>query len=688
MRQKTHERHEGRRLPPGNASRILLLLAAGLLLAGSAWSAVEPVEGGIRFTYYDPDAGSVHLAGSFNDWNATATPMIRDDEGYWRVTLDLDAGEHQYKFVVDGAWITDFENPDLASDGYGGMNSIVEVTAGGEIVSKGGGPERVSNTALSPKVYIGGRYLTRALTRKDVEGDSRWRMQRPSQNVDFNFKVTISDIVRGYSRLRIDSDLEIQQPNNISAVLDEAHINVDPEAFRLRGYYNEEAIGTRDPLGFYGDADLPGTIFDDHLDIGKGTAGAVFSIERRGVALDAFAANVHDYDVYNADELFDNTGTDLYGVRLSSNWKMLAGGLDFFAHRNVWWLNFTDLIGQTPSNTGIDALDEHIDRTGDPSDWFEFDDKSWRAGFDLSAELAGGDVVPQLEALWGSATQDFVTSNRSGIDLGNSPIDVNIYDRDLTVLHGSVKSTLVDQLLVNLEHTRRTQEGAAGGENYLSPLFLTDAEADKNIYFTISDDPAETTEDYSELFLSYAFERATAKLWLQRTERTADFLSGAESWWYDISVSPGIEADLLGRLHLELEHRYRSFEGSYDIYSNGDSWETIARGDIELTDRVDAVFDVRHIRYAFDGDATWGEETFDYVAPFLGFRYTPMKKVSVLLAYGYDPVSYRIDYEGRQIGRWLFRNRYLIDNPEATPIEAEEALEDLKAITLRAVFTF
>ena len=675
-------------MPPGNASRILLLLTAGLVLAGSAWSAVEPVEGGIRFTYYDPDAGSVHLAGSFNGWNATATPMVRDDEGYWRVTMDLGAGKHEYKFVVDGAWITDFENPDLASDGYGGMNSIVEIAGGGDIVSKGGGPERVSNTALSPKVYIGGRYLTRALTRRDVEGDSRWRMQRPSQNVDFNFKVTISDIVRGYTRLRIDSDLEIQQPNNISAVLDEAHINVSPEAFHLRGYYNEEAIGTGDPLAFYGDADLPGTIFDDHLDIGKGTAGAVFSIERRGIALDAFAANVHDYDVYNADELFDNTGTDLYGARISSRWKMLDGGLDFFAHRNVWWLNFTELIGQTPSNTGIFALDEHIDRTGDPSDWFEFDDKSWRAGFDLGADLADGDVVPQIEALWGNATQGFVTSNRSGIDLGNSPIDVTVYDRDLMVLHGSVKSTLVDRLLVNLEHTRRTQEGAAAGENFLSPLFLTDAEADKNIYFTISDDPAETTEDYSELFLSYSFERATAKLWLQRTEMTADFLSGAESWWYDVSVSPGIEADLLGRLHLEIEHQYRSFEGSYDLYSNGDSWETIARGDIELTDRVDAVFDVRHIRYAFDGDAAYGDETFDYIAPFLGLRYTPMKKVSVLLAYGYDPLSYRIDYEGRQIGRWLFRNRYLIDNPGATPLEAEEELEDLKAITLRAIFTF
>ncbi|MBN1884421.1 MAG: hypothetical protein JW876_02710, partial [Candidatus Krumholzibacteriota bacterium] len=53
--------------PPGAAARILLLLLAACLLpAGFAWSAVETVDGGIRFTYYDPDAGNVFLAGSFN----------------------------------------------------------------------------------------------------------------------------------------------------------------------------------------------------------------------------------------------------------------------------------------------------------------------------------------------------------------------------------------------------------------------------------------------------------------------------------------------------------------------------------------------------------------------------------------------------------------------------------------------
>ena len=676
--------------PPGAAARILLLLLAACLLpAGFAWSAVETVDGGIRFTYYDPDAGNVFLAGSFNGWNATATPMTRDDDGYWRVTMRLDPGKHDYKFVVDGAWITDFENPASASDGYGGTNSVVEVSAAGEIVTSGETAARpVSNTPLSPKVYIGGRYLTRSLTEKDVEEDSRWRMQRPSQNVDFNFLVTISDIVRGYTRLRIDSELEIQQPNNISATLDEAHIDVDPAAFHLRGYYNEEAIRTKDPFELYGDADLPGTIFDDHLAIGKGTAGALFSIERRGVLFDAFAANVHDYDIYNDPGLFDNTGTDLYGARLSRRWRLLDAGLDFFAERNVWWLNFTELIGQTPSNTGIPALDDYIDRTGDPSDWFEFDDKTWLSGVDLSLDLADGGILPQFEALFGKQTQGFVTSNRSGIDLDNSPIDVTTYDRDMLLLHGSVKSTIVENLLVNIEHTRHEQDGAGGGESYLSPAFLPDAEADKHIFFTVSEDPAEVTSDYSELYLAWDFGRGSAKLWLQRNETTAHLSSGDELWWYDVSLSPGLVIDPVDRLHIEIEHQYRSFEGSYGEAMNGASFETIARGAYALTDHVDAVFDLRHIRYAFDGDASWNDETFDYVAPFVGFRYTPMKKVSVLLAYGYDPVSYLVDYEGRQIGRWLLRRRYMLDNPGSSFLDAEEALEDGKAITLRAIFTF
>jgi hypothetical protein len=57
-------------------------------------------------------AKAVALAGSFNGWSVTATPMAGPDrEGFYAVRLTLDKGFHEYKFVVDGkAWWADPSN--------------------------------------------------------------------------------------------------------------------------------------------------------------------------------------------------------------------------------------------------------------------------------------------------------------------------------------------------------------------------------------------------------------------------------------------------------------------------------------------------------------------------------------------------------------------------------------------------
>ena len=55
-----------------------------------------------------PLATNVFVAGLFNEWDATATPMARRlDDGWWYVELDLFPGLYGYKFVVDGNWIED-----------------------------------------------------------------------------------------------------------------------------------------------------------------------------------------------------------------------------------------------------------------------------------------------------------------------------------------------------------------------------------------------------------------------------------------------------------------------------------------------------------------------------------------------------------------------------------------------------
>lgn len=86
----------------------------------------------VTFMYDDASATSVWLTGDFTTWAETladgAFAMLNDGMGHWSVTVTLDAGTHQYKFIVDGTeWHYDPTNPDTVSDGHGGLNSVIEV---------------------------------------------------------------------------------------------------------------------------------------------------------------------------------------------------------------------------------------------------------------------------------------------------------------------------------------------------------------------------------------------------------------------------------------------------------------------------------------------------------------------------------------------------------------------------------
>jgi enterochelin esterase-like enzyme len=68
----------------------------------------------IVFTYQaPPGTRTVHLAGTFNEWNTSATPMTGPDaDRRFTATLELERGRYEYKFVLDGhRWQADPENP-------------------------------------------------------------------------------------------------------------------------------------------------------------------------------------------------------------------------------------------------------------------------------------------------------------------------------------------------------------------------------------------------------------------------------------------------------------------------------------------------------------------------------------------------------------------------------------------------
>lgn len=128
-----------------NESRTLrfrprLALAAGLaglvLVAVSlrgrapeapAVAAAAPTPTFVRFVLYAPQAHRVTLAGSFNGWDAAATPLTPAGSGLWTVTVPLKPGHHQYGFMLDGReWLPDPSAP-AVDDGFGRRNSVLTV---------------------------------------------------------------------------------------------------------------------------------------------------------------------------------------------------------------------------------------------------------------------------------------------------------------------------------------------------------------------------------------------------------------------------------------------------------------------------------------------------------------------------------------------------------------------------------
>ena len=85
----------------------------------------------VQFVFVAKDARTVTIAGDFNDWNATATPLRRAGaDGVWSIVLPLQPGRHLYSFVVDGRrWAPDAEAPRAPEDEFG-ESSVVLVERG------------------------------------------------------------------------------------------------------------------------------------------------------------------------------------------------------------------------------------------------------------------------------------------------------------------------------------------------------------------------------------------------------------------------------------------------------------------------------------------------------------------------------------------------------------------------------
>ena len=89
----------------------------------------QPVQ--TRFFFFHPTAQSIHLVGSFNNWQTEEKSQMfnMSGDGIWSISLPLKPGQYEYMFLVDEReWATDPAAADFHSDGFGNTNSVVKVS--------------------------------------------------------------------------------------------------------------------------------------------------------------------------------------------------------------------------------------------------------------------------------------------------------------------------------------------------------------------------------------------------------------------------------------------------------------------------------------------------------------------------------------------------------------------------------
>ena len=87
----------------------------------------------VRVTFELPSAlwaERVNVVGDFNDWDTTATPMIRDrTHDTWRATLELPLGRrYLFRYLLNGAeWLNEWQADDYEETDDGVYSSVVDL---------------------------------------------------------------------------------------------------------------------------------------------------------------------------------------------------------------------------------------------------------------------------------------------------------------------------------------------------------------------------------------------------------------------------------------------------------------------------------------------------------------------------------------------------------------------------------
>jgi chromosome partitioning protein len=82
----------------------------------------------VNFSLSSPEARHVYVVGDFNGWALDDKSRLdKDGNEGWRKSVTLKPGKYRYKFVVDGRWIHDPDNPRREDNIFGNYDSILHL---------------------------------------------------------------------------------------------------------------------------------------------------------------------------------------------------------------------------------------------------------------------------------------------------------------------------------------------------------------------------------------------------------------------------------------------------------------------------------------------------------------------------------------------------------------------------------
>lgn len=83
----------------------------------------------VVFKFNAPEASSVCVAGTFNEWSPEKHPLKKKKGRVWERAVTLAPGRYEYRFIINGTvWENDQQPDGCCPNGLGEQNCVKVVT--------------------------------------------------------------------------------------------------------------------------------------------------------------------------------------------------------------------------------------------------------------------------------------------------------------------------------------------------------------------------------------------------------------------------------------------------------------------------------------------------------------------------------------------------------------------------------